>query len=66
MTKSVMIVDDHPAIRVAIHALLSQSKEFSTISESVDGSEALEKLKIIPLIWLLSILSFLILMVSRC
>ncbi len=28
MTKSVMIVDDHPAIRVAIHALLSQSKEF--------------------------------------
>lgn len=45
MTKSVMIVDDHPAIRVAIHALLSQSKEFSTISESVDGSEALEKLK---------------------
>lgn len=45
MTKSVMIVDDHPAIRVAIRALLSQSNEFSTIYESVDGSEALETLK---------------------
>ncbi len=33
MTKSVMIVDDHPAIRVAIRALLSQSNEFSTIYE---------------------------------
>ncbi|AJJ18727.1 MULTISPECIES: response regulator transcription factor [Yersinia] len=45
MTKSVMIVDDHPAIRVAIRALLSQSEDFSTIYESVDGSEALEILK---------------------
>lgn len=45
MTKSVMIVDDHPAIRVAIRALLSQSNEFTTIYESVDGSEALEILK---------------------
>lgn len=48
MTKSVMIVDDHPAIRVAIRALLSQSEEFSTIYESVDGSEALETLKNTP------------------
>ncbi|CNK66559.1 response regulator transcription factor [Yersinia proxima] len=48
MTKSVMIVDDHPAIRVAIRALLSQSNEFSTIYESVDGSEALETLKSNP------------------
>ena len=43
-----MIVDDHPAIRVAIRALLSQSEEFSTIYESVDGSEALETLKNTP------------------
>lgn len=66
MTKSVMIVDDHPAIRVAIRALLSQSNEFSTIYESVDGSEALETLKIIRLTWLLSILNCQTLMVFHC
>ncbi|MBW5824469.1 response regulator [Yersinia kristensenii] len=45
MTKSAMIVDDHPAIRAAIRALLSQRNEFSTIYEPSDGSEALEILK---------------------
>lgn len=45
---SVLIIDDHPAIRVAIRALLAQSPEFTDIYEAIDGQQGLSILATHP------------------
>lgn len=45
---SVLIIDDHPAIRVAIRALLSQPSEFTNIYEAIDGQQGLSTLAAHP------------------
>jgi len=45
---SVLIIDDHPAIRVAIRALLTQSSEFTDIYDAIDGQQGLSMLAAHP------------------
>lgn len=39
----VLIVDDHPALRFGLVALLKDEPEFNVVAEAVDGVEAVEK-----------------------
>lgn len=41
MTIHVLLVDDHPALRVGLHVLLEQDPEISVVGEVGDGREAL-------------------------
>ncbi|GGY08390.1 response regulator transcription factor [Paludibacterium paludis] len=43
--KKVIVIDDHPAIRLAIKGLLEKWQEFSIVDESDNGQEGLEKIR---------------------
>jgi len=43
--KKVIVIDDHPAIRLAVKDLLEKWQEFSVVDESDNGQEGLEKIR---------------------
>lgn len=43
--KKVIVIDDHPAIRLAIRGLLEKWEEFSVVEEADNGQEGLEKIR---------------------
>jgi two-component system response regulator FimZ (fimbrial Z protein) len=43
--KSVVIIDDHPAICLALRSILEKSKEYKVVLESGNGSDVLDYLK---------------------
>jgi DNA-binding NarL/FixJ family response regulator len=43
MTLRILIVDDHPAVRHGLKAILSEHPEWEVVAEAADGLEALDK-----------------------
>lgn len=43
--KKVIIIDDHPAIRLAIKVLLEKWQEYAIVDEAANGQEGLEKIR---------------------